>query len=89
MYEILLENYKVLKRDILALFNVWNAAALEKVFLFLCFNSPNIISIFAISKELDGTPATTVSTYIQFLERANLIYISNPINLDGKKVFFG
>ena len=77
---------KVLKRDIPALFNVRNAAVLEKVFLFLCINSSNIISIAAISKELDGTPAATVSNYIQFLERANLIYISNPINLDGKKV---
>ena len=77
---------KVLKRDIPALFNVRNAAVLEKVFLFLCFNSSCIINISAISKELDGTPAATVSNYIQFLERANLIYISNPINLDGKKV---
>jgi predicted AAA+ superfamily ATPase len=77
---------KVLKRDIPALFNVRNAAVLEKVFLFLCFNSSNIISISAISKELDGTPATTVANYIQFLERANLIYISNPVNIDGKKV---
>lgn len=77
---------KVLKRDIPALFNVRNAAVLEKVFLFLCFNSSSIISISAISKELDGTPAATVSNYIQFLERANLIYISNPVNIDGKKI---
>lgn len=77
---------KVLKRDIPALFNVRNATVLEKVFLFLCFNSASIISISAISKELDGTPAATVANYIQFLERANLIYISNPIHLDGKKV---
>ena len=77
---------KVLKRDIPALFNVRNAAVLEKVFLFLCFNSSGIISISAISKELDGTPAATVSNYIQFLERANLIYISNPVNIDGKKI---
>lgn len=27
-----------------------------------------------------------MSNYIQLLEQANLIYISNPINLDGKKV---
>jgi len=60
--------------------------SLEKVFLFLCFNSSSIISISAISKELDGTPAATVSNYIQFLERANLIYISNPVNIDGKKI---
>ena len=76
---------KVLKRDIPALFNIRNAAILEKVFLFLCFNSSNIINITTISKELENTPAVTVSNYIQFLERANLIYISDPVNLDGKK----
>jgi len=77
---------KVLKRDIPALFNIRNASMLEKVFLYLCFHSSGIINISAISKELSNTPNTTVSNYIQLLERANLIYISNPINLDGKKV---
>ncbi|NSW83922.1 MAG: ATP-binding protein [Syntrophothermus sp.] len=77
---------KVLKRDIPALFNIRNAAVLEKVFLYLCFNSSNIINITTISKELDNTPTVTISNYIQFLEQANLIYVSYPINLDGKKV---
>ena len=77
---------KVLKRDIPSLFNVRNAAVLEKVFLYLCFHSSNIINVSAMSKELDSTPVVTVSNYIQFLERANLIYISNQVNLDGKKV---
>lgn len=77
---------KVLKRDIPSLFNIRNAAVLEKVFLYLCFNSSNIVNITTMSKELENTPAITVSNYIQFLERANLIYISEPVNLDGKKV---
>lgn len=77
---------KVLKRDIPALFNIRNAVILEKVFLYLCFNSSNIINISTIGKELDNTPQATVSNYIQFLERANLIYISNPVNLGGKKI---
>lgn len=77
---------KVLKQDIPALFNIRNAAVLEKVFLYLCFNSSSIINITTMSKELENTPAATVSNYIQFLERANLIYISEPVNLDGKKV---
>jgi uncharacterized protein len=77
---------KVLKRDIPSLFKVRNAAVLEKVFLYLCFHSSNIINFSAMSKELDNTPVATVSSYIQFLENANLIYISNSINLDGKKV---
>lgn len=77
---------KVLKRDIPSLFNIRNAAVLEKVFLYLCFNSSSIINITTVSKELDNTPAITVSNYIQFFERANLIYISELVNLDGKKV---
>lgn len=77
---------KVLKRDIPSLFNIRNAAVLEKVFLYLCFNSSNIINITTMSKELDNTPSATVLNYIQFLERANLIYISYPVSLDGKKI---
>jgi len=77
---------KVLKRDIPSLFNIRNAAVLEKVFLYLCFNSSNIINITTMSKELDNTSAATVSNYIQFLERANLIYVSYPVSLNGKKI---
>ncbi|AVX20194.1 hypothetical protein SAMN02745885_01015 [Carboxydocella sporoproducens DSM 16521] len=41
---------KVLKRDIPSLFNIRNAAVLEKVFLYLCFNSSQIINITTMSK---------------------------------------
>ncbi|WP_439951257.1 ATP-binding protein [Carboxydothermus islandicus] len=77
---------KVLKRDIPSLFNIRNAVVLEKVFLYLCFNSSNIINIATISKELDNTPAVTISNYLHYLERANLIYLSYPVSLDGKKI---
>ncbi|MBA1334131.1 MAG: hypothetical protein HPY66_1615 [Firmicutes bacterium] len=80
---------KVLKRDIPSLFSIRNAAVLEKVFLYLCFNSSNIINIAAMSKELDNTSAATVLNYIHFLERANLIYVSYPVSLDGKKILKG
>lgn len=77
---------KVLKRDIPALYNIRSIVDLEKIFLYLCYNSSNIISMEAISKELDGVTRPTVEKYIQYLESANLIYISNPIDLSGKKV---
>lgn len=77
---------KVLKRDIPALYNIRSIVDLEKIFLYLCYNSSNIISMDAISKELDGVTRPTVEKYIQYLEIANLIYISNPIDLSGKKV---
>jgi len=77
---------KVLKRDIPALYNIRSIVDLEKIFLYLCYNSSNIISMDAISKELEGVTRPTVEKYIQYLESANLIYISNPIDLSSKKI---
>ena len=77
---------KVLKRDIPSLFNIRNSTILEKVFLYLCFNSSNIINTSTISKELDGTPRATIDSYIEFLERANLVYRSMPVGLAGKMI---
>jgi len=76
---------KVLKRDIPALFNIRNVSILEKVFLYLCFNSSNIINYTTMSKELENISVPTLQDYINYLERANLIYISNPINISGKQ----
>ena len=77
---------KVLKRDIPALYNIRSITDLERIFLYLCYNSSNIISMEAISKELNGVSRPTVEKYIQYLESANLIYVSNPIDLSGKKI---
>ncbi|NTV90979.1 MAG: ATP-binding protein [Clostridiales bacterium] len=77
---------KVLKRDIPSLFNIRNSIILEKVFLYLCFNSSNIINTSTISKELEGTPRATIDNYIEYLERANLIYRSMPVEMSGKLI---
>jgi predicted AAA+ superfamily ATPase len=77
---------KVLKRDIPALYKLRSINDLERIFLYLCYNSSNIISMEAISKELSGVSRPTVEKYIQYLESANLIYISQPIDLGGKKI---
>lgn len=77
---------KVLKRDIPALYNIRNVAELEKIFIYLCLCSSNIVSVDAISKEIGNISRTTVEDYIRYLESANLIYRSNPIDLSGKKV---
>ena len=70
---------KVLKRDIPSLFNIRNINILEKVFLYLCFNTSNIINYTSMCKELDNTALATVQEYIRFLKNANLIYESTPI----------
>ena len=77
---------KVLKRDIPALYNIRNSSELERIFLYLCYYSSNIIAVDAIAKELDGVSRTTVNDYIDYMESANLIYRSYPTSLGGKKV---
>lgn len=77
---------KVLKRDLPSLYNIRNSTELERIFLYLCNVSSEIVSIEAIAKELSGVSRPTVENYIQYLESANLIYQSWPINMAGKKV---
>jgi hypothetical protein len=77
---------KVLKRDLPSLYNIRSIVDMERIFLYLCFYSSNIISMDAIAKELQGVTRPTVERYIHYLASANLIYISNPIDLSGKKV---
>jgi predicted AAA+ superfamily ATPase len=76
---------KVLKRDMTALFGVRNVAELEKVFLYLCFHSGGIIVQDTIAKEI-GVSRPTAANYLELLIQANLIYISNPVEIGGKKL---
>lgn len=77
---------KVLKRDLPSLYNIRNATELERIFLYLCNVSSEIVSIDAIAKELSGVSRPTVENYIRYLESANLIYQSWPVDMAGKRV---
>ncbi len=77
---------KVLKRDLPSLYNIRNATELERIFLYLCNVSSEIVSIDAIAKELNSVSRPTVENYIQYLESANLIYQSWPVDMAGKRV---
>lgn len=77
---------KVLKRDLPSLYNIRNATELERIFLYLCNVSSEIVSIETIAKELSGVSRPTVENYIRYLESANLVYQSWPIDMDGKKI---
>ncbi len=77
---------KVLKRDIPSLYSIRNVNELERIFLYLCYYSSNIISVDAIAKELVNVSRATVEGYIQYMESANLIYRSYPVDLGGKKI---
>lgn len=77
---------KVLKRDLPSLYNIRSATELERIFLYLCNVSSDIVSVAAIAKELDGVTRPTVENYIRYLESASLIYLSYPVELGGQKV---
>ena len=77
---------KVLKRDLPSLYNIRSSTELERIFLYLCNVSSEIVSIAAIAKELDGVSRPTVENYIHYLESANLIYLSYPVEMGGRKV---
>ncbi len=77
---------KVLKRDLPSLYNIRNATELERIFLYLCNVSSEVVSLDAIARELNGVSRPTVENYIQYLESANLIYQSWPVNMAGKRV---
>ena len=76
---------KVLKRDLPSLYSMRSATELERIFLYLCNVSSNIVSFTAIAKELDGVSRATVENYIRYLESANLIYQSWPVDMAGRK----
>lgn len=77
---------KVLKRDLPALYKIRNVTELERIFLYLCSVSSEVVAIDAVAKELNGISRPTVQNYIDYLESANLIYQSYPVDLAGKKV---
>ena len=77
---------KVLKRDLPSLYNIRNSTELERIFLYLCNVSSEIVSVDSIAKELNGVSRPTVENYIRYLESANLIYQSMPVNMSDKKV---
>ena len=75
---------KALKRDLPSIFSIRNVNDLEKVFLYLCYNSSNIINYTTICKEM-GINRETLDKYISYLESANLIYISKQVDISSKQ----
>lgn len=80
---------KVIKRDVLTLFNVRNPLSMEKLFLYLCMNSSRIFNKQTAAAALENIGVTTIEDYIRFLEMSNLIYVSNPISVGSKAALRG
>ena len=77
---------RAIKHDLPAIYEIRSIDELEKVFVYLCYNSSSIINIEAMIKEFDGASKPTIEKYIRYLDDANLINISKQLNIAGKKV---
>ena len=75
---------KVIKRDVLSLFNIRSPLLMEKLFLYLCMNGTEIFNATTAAKELENTSVTTIDSYIKALEMSNLIYLAKPMDVGSK-----
>lgn len=80
---------KVIKRDVMTLFNIRSPFLMEKLFLYLCMNSTEIFSVSTAAKELENTSAVTIDSYIEALEMSNLIYQAKPVDVGSKGALKG
>ena len=75
---------KAIKQDIPRSFDIRDPEALSNLFAYFCYSTSEAISVDTISKTL-GIDRATCNNYIGALEKANLIYISEQLNIGGKK----
>ena len=75
---------KVIKRDVLSLFNIRSPLLMEKLFLYLCMNGTEIFNATTAAKELENTSVATIESYIKALEMSNLIYLAKPMDVGSK-----
>lgn len=80
---------KVIKRDVLTLFNIRSPLLMEKLFLYLCMNSTEIFNATTAAKELENTSVATIDSYIHALEMSNLIYLAKPMDVGSKGALKG
>jgi len=80
---------KVIKRDVLTLFNIRSPLLMEKLFLYLCMNSTEIFNATTAAKELENTSVSTIDSYIEALQMSNLIYLAKPLDVGSKGALKG
>ena len=75
---------KAIRQDIPRSFEIRDVDALSNLYAYFCFGTSDAISVDTISRNLQIDRATC-GRYIEALEKANLIYISEQLNIGGKK----
>lgn len=80
---------KVIKRDVLTLFNIRSPLLMEKLFLYLCMNTTEIFNATTAAKELENISTATIDNYMEALEMSNLIYLAKPMDVGSKGALKG
>ena len=80
---------KVIKRDVLTLFNIRSPLLMEKLFLYLCMNATGIFNATTAAKELENVSVNTIDSYMDALEMSNLIYLAKPMSVGSKGALKG
>ncbi len=75
---------KAIRQDIVKSYSFRDADALSNLFVYLCYRTSDVINVDAISKSIEIDRATC-NLFIDALERANLIYVSEQLHAGGKK----
>lgn len=76
---------RVLKRDMVALFNVRNVLDLERLFVYLCMHTGEVMNRQTLARDL-GVTASTVDNHLQALELAHLLVLLPNAGTGGKQV---
>lgn len=72
-----------LLRDISTCFGVRNTMELQKVFLYLCFECPGVISYEALMRAVDCVTRPTIEKYVNYLSKSGLIYMCYPDDMES------
>ena len=75
---------KAIRQDIPNVCPIKDIDALSNLYSYFCYHTSDVINIIVISKEL-GIDRATCNQYVDALEKSNLIYISEQLDIDGKK----
>jgi len=75
---------KAIRQDIPRSYSIRDVDALSNLYTYFCYHTSDVVNVDVISKII-GLDRATCNLYIDALEKANLIYISNQLNIGGKK----
>lgn len=75
-----------LLRDISICCSVRSSVELEKVFLYLTLECPGVVSFESVMRSVDCVTRPTIEKYVQYLEKACLLYTCQPHEFPGDRL---